>query len=72
MLNGEGNEKGKKKKKKRQQQQQNKVKQNNRSKAKQKKTFSACSRRFLQLLSTTLSYPFYRRNVTRVVYYVEN
>ena len=44
MLNGEGNEKGKKKK--RQQQQQNKVKQNNRSKAKQKKTFSACSRQF--------------------------
>ena len=64
MLNGEGNEKGKKKnkqtnKQEKKQQQQNKVKQNNRFKAKKK---SACSRRFLQLFSTT-SDPFYRRNV---------
>ena len=63
MLNGEGNEKGKKKTTtKQQQQQQNKVKQNNRPKEKKKiKTFSACSRLFLQLFSTT-SYSFYTGN----------
>ena len=60
-------------KKKQQQQQQNKVKQNNRPKEKKIKikTFSACSRRFLQLFSTT-SNSFYTGNVAWVVYYVEN
>ena len=50
--------------KQQQQQQQNKVKQNNRPKEKKIKikTFSACSRRFLQLFSTT-SNSFYTGNV---------